>query len=63
VYSWDITKLAGPVKGRYYDAYVMIDIYSRYIVGVSVQAHESGLLAQEMMEQAFGIHGILGGFK
>jgi len=58
VYSWDITKLAGPVKGRYYDTYVMIDIYSRYIVGVSVQAHESGLLAQEMMEQAFGIHGI-----
>jgi transposase InsO family protein len=58
VYSRDITKLAGPVKGRYYDAYVMIDIFSRYIVGVSVQAHESGLLAQEMMEQAFGLHGI-----
>jgi putative transposase len=32
VYSWDITKLTGPVKGVYYDAYVMIDIYSRYIV-------------------------------
>jgi putative transposase len=31
VYSWDITKLAGPVKGKYFDAYVMIDIYSRYI--------------------------------
>ena len=29
VYSWDITKLAGPVKGTYFDAYVMIDIYSR----------------------------------
>ena len=28
VYSWDITKLAGPVKGTYFDAYVMIDIYS-----------------------------------
>ena len=35
VYSWDITKLAGPVKGTYFDAYVMIDIYSRYIVGVA----------------------------
>ena len=34
VYSWDITKLKGPVKGKYYDAYVMLDIYSRYIVGV-----------------------------
>ena len=58
VYSWDITKLAGPVKGRYYDACVMIDIYSRYIVGVSAGGHESGLLAQEMMEQAFGLHSI-----
>ena len=34
VYSWDLTKLKGPVKGKYYDAYVMLDIYSRYIVGV-----------------------------
>ncbi len=58
LYWWDITKLAGPVKGRHYDAYVMINIYSRYIVGVSAGAHESGLLAQEMMEQASGIHGI-----
>ena len=46
VYSWDITKLAGPVKGTYFDAYVMIDIYSRYIVGVHVHAHESGVLAK-----------------
>jgi transposase InsO family protein len=45
VYSWDITKLAGPIKCRYYDAYVMIDIYSRCIVGISFQAHESGPLA------------------
>lgn len=58
VYSWDITKLAGPVKGKYYDAYVMIDIYSRYIVGVQVRDRESGLLAEEMMKQVFGIHGI-----
>ena len=29
VYTWDITKLAGPVRGRYFDCYVMIDIYSR----------------------------------
>ena len=58
VYSWDITKLTGPVKGRYYDAYVMIDIYSRYIVGVRVHPHESGLLAHDMMTQVFGLHGI-----
>ena len=58
VYSWDITKLAGPVKGKYFDAYVMIDIYSRYIVGAVVHAHESGPLAVEMMKEIFGVHGI-----
>ncbi len=58
VYTWDITKLAGPVKGVYYDAYVMIDIYSRYIVGAKVHPHESGLLAEQMMRQIFDVHGI-----
>jgi putative transposase len=58
VYSWDITKLAGPVNGTYFDAYVMIDIYSRYIVGVQVHAHESGVLAKELMEQIFAVHGV-----
>ncbi len=58
VYSWDITKLAGPVKGCYYDAYVMIDIYSRYIVGVKVYAREDGALAKDMMREVFGVHGI-----
>lgn len=57
VYSWDITKLAGPVKGTYFDAYVMIDIYSRYIVGAHVHAAESGPLAVEMMTEIFAIHG------
>ena len=58
VFSWDITKLAGPVKGKYFDCYVMIDIYSRYIVGASVHAAESGVLAVEMMTNIFGIHGV-----
>lgn len=58
VYTWDITKLAGPVKGQYFDCYVMIDIYSRYIIGAHVHAYESGPLAVEMMKEIFGIHGI-----
>ena len=33
VWSWDITKLQGPIKGVYYDLYVIIDIYSRYVPG------------------------------
>lgn len=58
VYTWDITKLAGPQRGVYYDAYVMIDIYSRYIVGVHVQTRESGALAVEMMREVFATHAI-----
>ena len=58
VFSWDITKLAGPAKGTYFDAYVMIDIYSRYIVGAHVHAAESGPLAVEMMTQIFAVHGV-----
>ena len=57
VYSWDITKLAGPVKGEYFDCYVMIDIYSRYIVGAHVHNSESGPLAVAMMTEIFDVHG------
>lgn len=58
VYSWDITKLKGPLKGCYYDAYVMIDIYSRYIVGVAVHARETGPLAAQLIREVFGVHGV-----
>jgi transposase InsO family protein len=57
VFTWDITKLRGPVKGSYFDAYVMIDIYSRYIVGACVHVTESAVLAEEMMQEVFTIHG------
>lgn len=58
VLTWDITKLPGPDKGLYYDAYVMIDIYSRYIVSAAVHAKESGTLAKEMMQEVFTLHGV-----
>ena len=58
VFSWDITKLPGPAKGVYYDAYVMIDIYSRYIVGCHVHVTETAVLAEEMMREVFTIHGV-----
>lgn len=58
VLSWDITKLAGPIKGKYFDCYLMIDIHSRFIVGAHVHATESAILAAEMMQEIFGIHGI-----
>ncbi|WP_438646540.1 DDE-type integrase/transposase/recombinase [Rhodococcus opacus] len=53
-----MTKLPGPIKGTYFDAYVMIDIFSRYIVGAHVQTHEPGLLAAEMMTEILAVHGI-----
>lgn len=52
VWSWDITKLHGPVRGVYYDLYVMLDIYSRYVVGWMVAPRESGELAEEFLADA-----------
>lgn len=58
VFTWDITKLAGPTRGSYYDAYVMIDIYSRYIVGWKVAATESADLAAAFISDVITVHGI-----
>jgi len=58
VWSWDITKLRSPTRGVYYDLYVMIDIYSRYIVAWTVAAREDSEIAKTMLEQAMGVHGI-----
>jgi len=51
VYAWDITKLHGPRKWTYYYLYVVIDIYSRYIVGWMVADRESSALARHLLEQ------------
>ncbi|GEP34112.1 transposase [Nocardioides szechwanensis] len=58
VWSWDITKLRSPVRGVYYDLYVVIDIYSRYIVAWTVAAREDSEIAKTMLEEAMGVHGI-----
>ena len=58
VFTWDITKLAGPTKGIYYNAYVMLDIFSRFIVGCVVHARESAGLAEDFMATVFGVYGI-----
>ena len=49
VWSWDTTKLPGPTKGTYYTLYIVIDIFSRYIVGWQVAARESAKIAQELI--------------
>ncbi|TMR87901.1 IS3 family transposase [Nonomuraea basaltis] len=57
IWTWDITKLRGPVAGKYYDLYVMIDIFSRYVVHWEVHARESGELAKEFIENAIRANG------
>ena len=51
VWSWDITKLLGPVKWTYYYLYVILDIFSRYVVGWMLASQESAALAQHLIEQ------------
>ena len=46
VWSWDITKLLGPVKWTYYSLYVVIDIYSRYVPGWLLATRETTELAE-----------------
>ena len=52
VWSWDITKLLGPVKWTFYYLYVLLDIYSRYVVGWMVARLESEALARCLIEES-----------
>jgi putative transposase len=52
VWSWDITKLLGPVKWTYFYLYVVLDIYSRYVVGWMVAHRESAELARRLIEES-----------
>lgn len=58
VWSWDITKLAGPERGVYYELFVIIDIYSRYVVAWTVAAAETGELAEAFIADALDQQGI-----
>ena len=51
IWSWDITKLLGPAKWTYFYLYVILDIFSRYVVGWMVAHRESATLAQRLIEQ------------
>ena len=57
-WSWDITKLAGPDKGVWFDLYVALDIYSRYVVGWTVAATENAELAEEFITAAVIAQGV-----
>lgn len=49
VWSWDITKVKGPVKWTYFHLYVILDIFSRYVVGWMIAPRESAQLAEQLI--------------
>lgn len=58
VWSWDITKLRGPAKWTCYYLYVILDIFSRYVVGWMAASRESATLAEVLIRQTCAKQGI-----
>ena len=52
VWSWDITKLRGPVKWTYFYLYVILDIFSRYVTGWMLARRESAELARRLISES-----------
>ena len=51
LWSWDITKLLGPAKWTYFHLYVILDVFSRYVVGWLVAPRESAALAEKLIDE------------
>ena len=58
LWSWDITKLLGPAKWTYFYLYVMLDVFSRYVVGWMVAHGESATLAEQFIDETCARQGI-----
>ncbi len=61
VWSWDITKLMGPAKWTYFYLYVILDIFSRRVVGWCVADTESAALFKPLFLDAIDKHGVCAG--
>jgi putative transposase len=61
LWSWDITKLKGPVKWTYFYLYVILDVFSRYVVGWMAACRDSATLAQRLIAQTCERQGIAQG--
>jgi putative transposase len=59
VWTWDITKLPGPTKGTYFSLYVILDLFSRYIVGWQVATRESATVYQQLVEACCKDQGVV----
>jgi putative transposase len=58
IWSWDITKLKGPIAYVYFSLYVILDLFSRYVVGWMVAAQESARLAERLIAASCQKHAI-----
>lgn len=58
LWCWDITKLPTPIRGAFFEFYVVLDVFSRYVVGWRVEEREDDELAKDMFESAFTRHGM-----
>jgi putative transposase len=58
LWSWDITKLLGPTKWTYYYLYVILDVFSRYVVGWLAAYREAAALAERLIAETCERQGI-----
>jgi putative transposase len=58
LWSWDITKLLGPQKWTYFYLYVILDVYSRYVVGWMLAHRETAALAERLIRETCERQGI-----
>jgi putative transposase len=61
VWTWDVTQLRGPAKGEHYFLYVVLDLFSRYVVAWMLAHRESAAFAKRLIRAACERHGIIPG--
>ncbi len=61
VWTWDISKLATSVRGHYLNLYVILDLYSRFVVAWMVSSKENSALSSQLIQQAIEHHQIAKG--
>ena len=58
LWSWDITRLLGPTKWTYFYLYVILDVFSRYVVGWMVATEENATLAKRLIAETCARQGV-----
>jgi putative transposase len=58
LWSWDITKLLGPAKWTYFYLYVILDVFSRYVVGWMIAEREAASLAETLIAETCAKQGV-----